>query len=100
MFRKKKETELVPLGYEVEDVVSGLTGIAIARTDWLYGCIRICIQPPAMDGKLPGTVSFDEPQLKIISKGVKTVDHGYEKVVDKPGGPNIRNMNQGKNIER
>ena len=97
--KKEKEKESIPLGCEVEDTVSGLKGIAIAKTDWLYGCIRICIQPPAVDGKLPESVSFDEPQLKIISKGV-LVDSKYEKALDKPGGPNIRNINQGKEVKR
>ena len=100
MFKKKKAKELIKLGYEVEDIVSGFKGIAIARTDWLYGCVRICIQPSAVDGKLPDSVSFDEPQLKILSKGVLFVDDKYEKVLDKPGGPNIRNMSQGKKVER
>lgn len=60
---------MIKLGQEVEDIVSGLTGIAIARTEWLNGCTRICVQPKLdKDGKFVDSMDFDEPQLKVINE--------------------------------
>lgn len=59
----------VKLGQEVVDTVSGFTGIAIARTDWLNGCARIIVQPPVdKEGKLPEDKQFDEPQMAIVNE--------------------------------
>jgi hypothetical protein len=44
--------DVVKLGDKVKDRVTGLTGIVIARTDWLNGCIRMTVQPQELkDGK-------------------------------------------------
>lgn len=60
---------MIKLGQKVEDTVSGLVGIAVARTEWLNGCIRISVQPKIdKDGNLPDNRDFDEPQLKIIEE--------------------------------
>ncbi len=60
---------MIKLGQEVEDIVSGLTGIAVARTEWLNGCARICVQPKLdKDGKFIESRDFDEPQLIVINR--------------------------------
>ncbi len=65
----KLPNEIVELCDKVEDVVSGFTGVVIARTVWLNGCARIVVQPKVgKDGKMPETAVFDEPQLKIIKR--------------------------------
>lgn len=57
-------------GDKVKDTVSGFTGIVIGLTDFLNGCTRCGVQAPVgKDGKLPETMWFDEPQLKIIKIG-------------------------------
>lgn len=33
------------MGKLVRDKISGLEGIVVARTEWLYGCIRLNVQP-------------------------------------------------------
>ena len=66
---------MINLGDKVKDKVSGFTGIAVGKTEWLYGCVRFNIQPPIdKDGKLPEMGSFDEPQLEVIGskKGSKS----------------------------
>lgn len=61
----------VELGDKVKDIVTGYTGIAIARTQWLQGCDRITIQASAKsDGSVPDSLSVDEPQIAIIKRGV------------------------------
>jgi hypothetical protein len=60
----------IELGDKVKDLVTGYTGIAIARTQWLQGCDRILVQAPVLaDSKIPDDRAFDEPQLVIVKKG-------------------------------
>lgn len=79
IFKQKNKIEL---GQKVMDTVTGFTGIAVARTEWLHGCARVTIQPPVdKDGKVPDNNTFDELQIKVV-----------EEVEDEPeretGGPN------------
>lgn len=61
----------VELGDLVQDEVTSLKGIAYGITLWMHGCRRIQVQPQeSKDGKPADTVSFDEPQLKILKRGV------------------------------
>lgn len=58
---------MIKLGDKVKDTVTGFTGVAVARTEWLNGCTRWNIQPPMKkDGTLPQCESFDEPQLEVL----------------------------------
>lgn len=60
----------IKLGDRVKDKISGLKGIAIGMTDWLYGCRRFCVQPEeAKDGKPAETFHVDEPQLDLVKAG-------------------------------
>lgn len=94
----KGRKQIVSLGDEVRDVISGFQGIAVARTDWIHGCIRINVQPAVdSEGKLPESVSFDEPQLEVITAAQVGEN---KKAIKDPGGPITRGMNQGKNIKR
>ena len=65
----------ITLGDKVKDSVTGFTGIAIARTQWLHGCDRVTVQPDKLDkdGKVQGNETFDELQLEVIkAKAVAT----------------------------
>ena len=54
----------VKLGQKVRDTISGVEGVAVARTEWMYGCVRITIQPEgSKDGKPYEYFNADEPQL-------------------------------------
>lgn len=57
------------LGTKVRDTMTGFTGIAIASTTWLHGCVRITIQPERLDkdGKVRDTQTFDEPQVELVA---------------------------------
>lgn len=63
---------MIELGDRVKDAVTGLSGIAIARTTWLHGCDRIAVQPEKLgkDGKVQDNATFDEPQLILVKKKV------------------------------
>lgn len=59
---------MTKLGQTVEDTVSGFKGVVIARTEWLNGCTRICVQPKVNEkGELPDAKDFDEPQLRALA---------------------------------
>lgn len=58
---------MIKLGSKVRDKVTGLTGIAIGRHDWLHGCTRWTVQPQELkDGKPVEVSCFDEPQLDLL----------------------------------
>lgn len=59
---------MINLGDKVTDPVTGFTGIAVGRTEWLHGCSRIAVQPKGVDkdGKPIESQTFDEPQLKVL----------------------------------
>ena len=73
---------MIKLGQEVKCKVTGFKGIAIARTDWLNGCVRITVCPKVgKDGQTVGTECIDEPQLEVIGTGV------YKGDERRTGGP-------------
>lgn len=57
----------VTLGDRVEDRVTGLVGIATARCARLYGPVRICIQPHALDSKVPDEHWADEGSVVVLA---------------------------------
>jgi len=64
---------MIELGTIAKDRISGFSGVAIARTEWLYGCVRYCLAPQALkDGNLIEDRWFDEPQLEIIGTDLAT----------------------------
>ena len=60
----------IQLGDLVRDPITGVQGVAVCRAQWLYGCLRITVQPEGFkDGKAPDTIGFEEPQLEVIERG-------------------------------
>jgi len=81
---------MVTLGDKVKDKISGFSGIAVSRHSYLNGCDRISVQPIVdKKGKHPDSMSFDEPQLKVLKKRVGKI--GNRKV----GGPS-KYMDEGR----
>lgn len=63
---------MITLGSMVRDKITGLTGIAVCRTDWLHGCCRIGVQSQQLhDGKPIDPQYFDEPQLEVVTEEPK-----------------------------
>jgi hypothetical protein len=66
----------VRLGDRVRDEISGLEGIASARYEYLYGCVRVCVRPEKLkDGKPVESTVFDEAQLRVVKAGVVAPSH-------------------------
>lgn len=66
----------VKLGKEYRDSISGFSGIAVARTVYLYNCVRIMLSPTKLkpDGDFLPDTWFDEPALVAVrsKKVIKT----------------------------
>ena len=57
----------IKLGSKVRDKVTGLVGIATARTEFLNGCIQYSVQPKAgKDNKVPEEIGVDSESLEVI----------------------------------
>ncbi len=58
---------MINLGDKVKDTITGYEGIAVARTCWLNGCVRISIQSTKLKDGIPVVnQDFDEVQVKFI----------------------------------
>ena len=81
----------IRLGDKVRDTISGFEGIAVARTEWLTGCVRWMIEPDKLDKekKVQGCVEFDESRLVVVKAQpipqLTTRDAGL--AAQQPGGP-------------
>lgn len=63
------------LGQRLKDKVSGFSGIATSRVEFLNGCVRYCLQPPVSTqdpAKLPDGTYFDAEQLEYVDDGLET----------------------------
>lgn len=60
--------QTIQLGSTVKDTITGFSGIAVGRSTWLYGCVRIIVQTQELkDGKPIEPQWFDESQLEIMA---------------------------------
>jgi hypothetical protein len=59
----------IELGSVVTDSISGMTGIATARADYLNGCVKIFVEPQSLkDGRPIEGEWFDEQRVTTMSK--------------------------------
>lgn len=57
----------IGLGDKVRDMVTGFSGIAVARTEWINGCVRWCVQSDKLkDGKPADEIWFDDGRLSLV----------------------------------
>jgi hypothetical protein len=64
------------LGDVVRDKISGFSGVATCRLDYLNGCVRWQVQSQSLhEGKPVDAMYFDEEQLEVVpdEKGVDFV---------------------------
>lgn len=75
----------IKLGSKVRDTISGYEGIATARTEYLYGCVRITIESQTLkDGKPVEAAWFDEQRVEVLEEGAPVVQPTSSA---KAGGP-------------
>ena len=64
---------MIKLGSEIRDCVTGQTGIATARVEYLNGCVQYCLRPRIRkDGKVPEAIYIDSVQVEVIGSGLNT----------------------------
>lgn len=58
---------MIALGSKVRDTLTGFTGIATGRAEFLYGCVKIQITPDKLVGGKPVDPElFDEQRVEVI----------------------------------
>jgi len=85
----KKTMEEIELGDRVQDRITKQQGIAIGITKWLFGCVRISVQPEEVkDGKPVEAFCIDVAQCTLVKKRALGLDEQIQKENGKcPGGP-------------
>lgn len=78
---------MIQLGSKVKDSLTGFAGIAISRTEHLYGCVHIGVQPETMhEGKLIPSEWFDEQRLDVVEERLPAVSKDSSAT---SGGPSL-----------
>ncbi len=65
-------TEPVMLGQKYRDTITGFVGTATARTDYLYGCVRVVLEGRGKEGT-PEEWVFDEQRLVTEAEGRRPI---------------------------
>lgn len=62
---------MIQLGDKVKDTITGFEGVAIARSEWLNGCVRFELQSAKLskDGIPVEAQWFDDSQLTVVKLG-------------------------------
>jgi len=68
---------MIKLGDKVKDKVSGFSGIATAKTEWLNKCVRINITAQKLKDGKPVDEWFDEDQIVRIGNGINGPKKAY-----------------------
>ena len=72
----------IKLGDKVRDKITGFMGIAVAKTEFLNGCIQFNVLPKGDKiNKMPDEISIDEQSLEIVKVKRK------KKIKKEMGGP-------------
>ena len=73
----------VTLGRTVEDEITGFTGIALGRCQYLTGCTQVLVQPRLnKDGVFVEPRWIDEDRLKVVGDHVVKLSittYGFDK---------------------
>jgi hypothetical protein len=60
------------LGEVYQDMITGFEGVATSRTTYLYGCVRVALEPKTLhEGKPIEANYFDEQRLVHVKSGEK-----------------------------
>lgn len=64
----------IKLGDKVRDKITGFTGIVVAKTEYINGCIQYNVAPKVgKDNKILEDISIDEQCLEVIKTKKKKV---------------------------
>jgi hypothetical protein len=78
---------VIPLGSKVRDRFTGFTGIAVAYTQWIFGCARYGVEAQQLkDGKPLEIQWFDDQRIEMIPGEAPTAASESQAV---SGGPKL-----------
>ncbi len=75
---------MIVLGTKVRDKFTGFSGVAVGRTEWIFGCTRYAVEATELhEGKPIEAQWFDEQRLELLQ------DAPAQKEAESkgPGGP-------------
>lgn len=77
---------MIKLGSKVRDTLTGFEGVAVARTEWIYGCARVGVEKEGLDEKGTPVEAqwFDEQRLELVESRPVAVSEASSAV---SGGP-------------
>jgi hypothetical protein len=56
------------LGDLIRDTITGFEGVAVHKSEWLNGCVRVGVQPKKLfEGKPVEAQMFDIEQLELVT---------------------------------
>lgn len=75
------------LGDLIKDRLTGFTGVMVAETRWLNGCVRIVLHPTKLskDGQPGLDHTFDANQCEVVKAEFFKTSEAEN--VKRPGGP-------------
>ena len=60
---------MIKLGSKVRDTLTGYAGVAVARTEYQYGCARVAIEAATLtEGKPVDPQWFDEQRVEVVEE--------------------------------
>lgn len=75
--------EKIKLGNKVKCKITGLTGIATARIEYINGCIQFCVKPKVdKNNKIIEGEYIDIDELEFVNEGIairKRTSGGYQR---------------------
>lgn len=76
----------IQLGSIVKDRITGFTGVATGRHQYLTGCNKIDVTPQALDkdGQPVKAAWFDEQMIDVVAPPIAGL---VDEVIAGPGGP-------------
>jgi hypothetical protein len=79
--------QTVELGDEAQDVISGLSGVATGKAEYLTGCTQFSLSQRKLtkDGGLADAVWLDESRLLVVKKQAIKLSVA----ASSPGGPQL-----------
>lgn len=86
---------VLKLGNKARDTITGIEGIVVMRAEYLYGCVRVALQPTGTtnDGKPHDELFVDEQRAVLVADTAPQVSPDSTPGI--PGGPQTYPMRPG-----
>ena len=73
LLKQKGGETMIKLGDNVRDNISGFSGIATGRSEFLFGCKRILIEPKELKDGIPISGQWiDEQRIELVEEEMRT----------------------------